>query len=460
MDMDLDAASSRKPNVVFVFPDQLRRCATGFGGDPNIATPAMDRLADESLDFQNAISGMPVCCPARATLMTGLYAHHHGVLVNDVHLDDEFSKLAEQFGAAGYDTAYIGKWHLNGRGRKAYIPPEDRCGFQYWKALECTHDYNNSAYYAGDDDTQLTWEGYDAFSQTDDAIDYLNSRRGRDEPFMMMLSWGPPHDPYHTAPQEFRDQVDAAALKLRPNVPPEQEEVAREELAGYYAHILALDHALDRLNQTLEEAGLAEDTIFVFWSDHGDMLHSQGHCRKQRPWEESIHVPLLIRYPKLFGRDGRKVAGLINTPDLMPTLLGLCELPIPELVDGFDYTAYLKGQQSAPAEGVLLSCYRPFGEFTRESGAQEYRGVRTERYTYATRLDGPWLLYDNERDPYQQVNLVNDNGSKELIGKLDRQMRDLMRKVGDEFHPGDFYEEGLKDYIDEHGDVPVRDYLG
>ena len=381
------------------------------------------------------------------------------MLVNDVHLDDGFPKLSEQFANAGYDTAYIGKWHLHGRGRKAYIPPEGRHGFKYWKALECTHDYNASAYYSGDDETQRIWEGYDAFAQTDDAIDYINSRSGKEEPFMMMLSWGPPHDPYQTAPQEFRDQVDAAALELRPNVPKDREDVAREELAGYYAHTLALDHALGRLDQTLEEAGLAEDTIFVFWSDHGDMLHSQGHCRKQRPWEESIRVPLLIRYPKLFGREGRKVPTLINTPDLMPTLLGLCDLPIPESVDGADYTAHLKGQSAAPAEGVLLTCYRPFGEFTREGGGREYRGVRTDRYTYAARLDGPWLLYDNEADPYQLTNLVNDPGSEGIIAKLDLQMRDLMREAGDGFHPGEFYTEQLKDYLDEQGDVPVRDYL-
>lgn len=455
----MDTPSARKPNVVFVFPDQMRRCATSFGGDPNITTPAMDRLAAESLNFERAISGMPVCCPARASLMTGLYAHHHGVVVNDVQLDEGFPKLAEQFTGAGYDTAYIGKWHLQGRGRKAYIPPEGRHGFQYWKALECTHDYNDSPYYSGDDATQLTWEGYDAFAQTDDAIDYINSRSPNADPFMMMLSWGPPHDPYETAPQEFRDRVDAAVLKLRPNVPPDRAEVAREELAGYYAHILALDHALDRLDQTLDQAGLKEDTIFVFWSDHGDMLHSQGHCRKQRPWDESIHVPLLIRYPKLFGRKGRKVPALINTPDLMPTLLGLCDIPIPASVDGTDYASYLKGQEKAPAEGVLLSCHRPFGEFTRESSAQEYRGVRTDRFTYAAHLEGPWLLYDNEKDPYQQVNLVNDPASKEIIDQLDHQMRVLLRKVGDEFHPGDYYGERLKDYLDENGDVPVRDFI-
>lgn len=457
--MELDASSSRKPNVVFVFPDQLRRCATGFGGDPNIETPAMDRLAAEGLDFDHAISGFPVCCPARATLMTGLYAHHHGVLVNDVHLDESFPKLAEQFVGAGYDTAYIGKWHIQAKGRKAYIPPESRHGFQYWKVLECTHDYNNSPYYAGDDPTQRTWEGYDAFAQTDDAIDYINSRSGKEEPFMMMLSWGPPHDPYETAPKEFRDRVDAAALELRPNVPPEREEIARKELAGYYAHILALDHALDRIDQTLETAGVAEDTIVVFWSDHGDMLHSQGQCRKQRPWDESNRVPLLIRYPRLFGREGRKVPALINTPDLMPTLLGLCDIPIPDSVDGADYTAYLKGQADAPAEGVLLTYYRPFGEYLREGGGREYRGVRTDRFTYAAHLDGPWLLYDNEKDPYQQVNLVDDPDSQETVAELELLMRELMRKVGDEFHQGDFYAESLKDYLDESGQVPVRDYL-
>ena len=216
---------------------------------------------------------------------------------------------------------------------------------------------------------------------------------------------------------------------------------------------------MDRLDQTLEEAGLAEDTIFVFWSDHGDMLHSQGHNRKQRPWEESIRVPLLIRYPKLFGRDGRKVPGLINTPDLMPTLLGLCDIPVPESVDGTDYTDYLKGREEAPAEGVLLTYFRPFGEYLREGGGREYRGVRTEHYTYTARLDGPWLLYDNEKYPYQQVNLVSDPESKVIIEKLDRQMRDLMRKVGDEFHPGDYYAVRLKGYLDESGHVPVRDYI-
>ncbi len=455
----MDTPSSRKPNVVFVFPDQLRRCATGFGSDPNIATPALDRLAAESLDFTQAISGMPVCCPARATLMTGLYAHHHGVMVNDVHLDDKFPKLAEQFVGAGYATAYIGKWHINGRGRKAYIPPEDRHGFQYWKTLECTHDYNNSAYYSGDDATQQTWPGYDAFAQTDDAIDYIKKREGKAEPFMMMLSWGPPHDPNDTAPEEVRKKVDAATLKLRPNVPPDQAEIARTELAGYYAHILALDHALYKIDQALAQTRLTEDTVFVFWSDHGDMLHSQGQCRKQRPWEESINVPLLIRYPKRFGLKGRKVPSLINTPDLMPTLLGLCGIPIPDSVDGTDYSAHLLGNAVAPADGILLSCYRPFGEYMRVGGGKEYRGIRTVRFTYATYLDGPWLLYDNQADPFQQKNLVNDPGHVEIMQELDRQMRALMSAVGDEFHGGDHYKEEFGYEVDESGEVPVRDYI-
>jgi arylsulfatase A-like enzyme len=319
----------KRPNVVFVFPDQMRRCAAGFGGETNISTPVMDRLARESLDFLHAISGMPVCCPARASLMTGRYPHHHGVLINDIHLDDSIPSLGRTFAAAGYRTGYVGKWHLNANGRKAPVPPASQHGFQLWKALECTHDYNASDYYEGANPEMKRWPGYDAFAQTDEAIRFVEAQAGQPDPFLLMLSWGPPHDPYETAPEEFRRRIRAEDVRLRPNVPLEKHALARRELAGYYAHILALDHALGRLLDAVERSGAVEDTIFVFWSDHGDMLHSHGERRKQRPWEESVHVPLLIRYPRRFGRQGRRIEAPINTPDLLPTLLGLCGLPTP-----------------------------------------------------------------------------------------------------------------------------------
>ena len=215
-----------KPNVVFVFADQWRAQATGYAGDPNVRTPHLDALSRESLNFANAVAGCPVCSPYRASLVTGQYPLTHGVFVNDVCLGRAATSLADAFSQAGYRTACIGKWHLDGHGRSNYIPPERQQGFDYWKVLECTHAYDRSAYYAGNSDHKLYWEGYDALAQTRDAIDYIRRQEG-DRPFLLVLSWGPPHDPYGTAPEEFRSLYRPEDIQLRPNVPEHRAEQAR-----------------------------------------------------------------------------------------------------------------------------------------------------------------------------------------------------------------------------------------
>ncbi len=131
----------KQPNIVFVFGDQWRAQATGYAGDPNVETPNLDALTGESVNFVNALAGCPVCSPYRASLLTGQFPLTHGVFVNDVCLSEESVSLADVYSAAGYDTAYIGKWHIDGHGRSSYIPPERRQGFDYWKVLECTHNY-------------------------------------------------------------------------------------------------------------------------------------------------------------------------------------------------------------------------------------------------------------------------------------------------------------------------------
>ncbi|HEY3342249.1 MAG TPA: sulfatase [Anaerolineae bacterium] len=443
-----------QPNLVFVFADQLRYQTTGFGGDPNIHTPNLDQMAARGLNFRNAISGCPVCCPARASLLTGQYPHQHGVFVNDVCLSSRAVSLAQAYQAAGYDTAYIGKWHVDGHGRSNYIPPQRRQGFDTWQVLECTHDYNHSRYYADDDPTPREWPGYDAEAQTRQAQAYLREHDTH-KPFCLLLSWGPPHNPYDSAPIQFQRMIDPARLSLRPNVPPVQEAQARQDLAGYYAHVLALDQLMGDLLRTLEEQALTDNTMLVFWSDHGDMLGSQGQWRKQRPWEESIHVPLLIQYPALFGNQGRMVEAPINTPDLMPTLLGLSGVQIPATVTGNDYSPYLRGEQAAPADAVLLACYQPFGEFTRlQHEGREYRGVRTARYTYVRDLHGAWLLYDNLRDRYQQRNLVGSAEYATVKDDLDRQLNALLAQYGDGFLPGERLIEQWGYSVDETGTVP------
>lgn len=446
------ARGAALPNLVFVFADQWRAQATGYSGDPNVRTPHLDRLASESVNCVNAVSGCPVCSPYRASLLTGRYPLTHGVFLNDVCLNTEAVSFAQALNAAGYQTAYIGKWHLDGHGRSNFIPPERRQGFQFWRAQECTHDYNNSAYFA-DTDEPLKWNGYDAIAQTREAQRYIREETG-EKPFALFLSWGPPHNPYETAPEEFRALYEPEKLVLRPNVPETAQPATRRDLAGYYAHCTALDQCVGDLLDALREAGLDENTIFVFTSDHGDMLGSQGEQRKQRPWDEAVRVPLLVRFPARWGREGRRLDFPVNTPDLMPTLLALCGITPPSTVEGRDFSAYWRGGSPPDGPGALIGCYAPFGEWTRAKGGREYRGLRTERYTYVRDLQGPWLLYDNKDDPYQQQNRCGDPAFAAVQEEFDAALHRVLKERGDEFLPGDTYVQRWGYHVDASGTVP------
>lgn len=447
----------KQPNVVFVFGDQWRQQATGYAGNPDVKTPNLDRLAKESVNFSNAISGCPVCCPYRASLLTGQPPLTHGVFLNDVCLQPNGASIAEIFSSAGYNTAYIGKWHLDGHGRSNWIPPERRHGFDYWKVLECTHNYNHSAYYSGNSEKKRHWNGYDARVQTDDAGAYIRDHAGK-RPFLLMLSWGPPHAPYDTAPNYYRKLYDPAAISLRPNVPDPIASKAREWLTGYYAHCSALDACLGGLLNTLDEYGIGDDTIFVFTSDHGDMLGSQGQEKKQRPWDESVRVPFLLRYPRLAGWRAGKTDAIIDTPDILPTLLGLCNISIPETVEGLDFSDHIAGGDDPSRGAALLQCPHPFGQWSpSEHGAREYRGVRTKRYTYARDLHAPWLLYDNESDPYQMRNLIGIPQFATIQKNMERILSQMLEEQKDSFLPGTEYIKQWGYSVDQNGTVPYTD---
>ena len=445
----------KKPNVIFVFGDQWRRQATGYAGDPNVKTPNLDALVRESINFTHAVSGCPVCSPYRASMLTGQRPLTHGVFVNDVCLQPRATSIAQAFSTAGYDTAYIGKWHVDGHGRSNYIPPERRLGFDYWKVLECTHAYNHSAYYAGDSDQKLHWNGYDAIAQTRDAQDYIR-KRNRNRPFFLTVSWGPPHNPYESAPEEFRKLYNPDTLALRPNVPQECAQEARQWLAGYYAHCSALDACVGDLLTTLRESGIETETIFVFTSDHGDMLGSQGETRKQRPWDEAIRVPFLLRYPGLPDWRPRETDALIDAQDIMPTLLGLCGISIPDTVEGISFSRHIMGGKDPSDGAALITCPHPFGEWSamRHHGGREYRGLRTKRYTYVRDLQGPWLLYDNEEDPYQLRNIIHDVKLSAICDELDHRLQKKLEDTGDQFLPGSQYINKWTYKVDTTGTVP------
>ncbi len=448
------AKPKKQPNLVFVFSDQWRASDTGYAGNPDVKTPNLDRLAQESVNFTHAVSNCPVCCPYRGTLLTGQFPDKHGIFLNDASLGTESTSIAQALNGAGYDTGWIGKWHLDGQGRMSYIPKERRQGFQYWKVMECTHNYVDSFYYA-DTPKKLRWDGvYDAFAQTRDAQEYIKDHADEDKPFALFLSWGPPHAPYLTAPQKYKDMYDPAKVTVPPNVPKESEKEARKNIAGYYAHCTALDDCVGALMGSLEDLGLAEDTIFVVTSDHGDMLGSRGQYKKQRPWDESIRVPFLLRYPKGLGDAPREIDAPINSPDIMPTMLGLCGITPPDSVQGEDWTPVLLGTEEREDNAAMIACYHPFGQWTRKQGGREFRGVRTKRYTYCRSLEGPWLLYDNVTDPYQMENLIDRDEMKEIQADLEAQLQVQLAKAEDEFLHGDEYVKRWGYEVDASGTLP------
>jgi arylsulfatase A-like enzyme len=361
--------------------------------------------------------------------------------------------MAEVFRQAGYDTAYLGKWHLDGHGRSAYIPPERRQGFDYWKAAECDHDYNHSHYYAGNSPEKQFWPGYDAFAQTADAQRWLRGRTSVARPFLLVVAYGPPHYPHASAPKEYRDLYPPQSLKLPPNVPEAMQEAARREMVGYYAHCTALDKCLGDLVATLDETGLADDTILVFTSDHGEMMGAQGQAPfgKQRPWDESIRVPLVLRDPRLQAQRARTVTTPIDTPDLLPTLLGLTGIPIPGTIEGENLAAVIRSGADGPDRAALVMNVAPFAD---NHAGKEYRGIRTRRWTFVRGLEGPWLLYDNEADPQQMRNLVGLPAQAAVQRALEAQLQARLRRIGDEFHPRAWYLKKWGYQIDAAGCIP------
>ena len=434
---------AKRPNVVFVFADQMREDVLD---DPQVSTPAMARLAAEGVRFTNAVACAPVCSPYRASLLTGQYPLTTGVFVNDVRLGTQAPSIAHVFGAAGYRTAYIGKWHLDGTRRGGFTPPGPRRqGFDFWAVANCTHNYMHSHYYR-DTPERLYWEGYDAIAQTRMAVEYIEEMRGQHQPFCLFLSWGPPHNPYREAPAEYLARYDPASIRLKPNCEDDSPE-NRAGLAGYYAHVTALDTCLARLRASVDD-----ETIFVFTSDHGDMLGSHGVYRKQWPWAESARVPFLLACPEQ-ASEGLRVAAPFNVTDVMPTLLELARLDVPETVEGVGFARAVRGESLAAPDSAWITSVAPFAE----NAGPEWRGVKTERHTYVRTREGPWLLYDDEADPDQLENLADRDDQASLRATLDGMITQWLDRTGDRFLSAADHLAHYGIEVGPHGSVPYTD---
>ncbi len=452
-----------KPNVLLVIADQWRAQSCGYAGCADVQTPHLDKFASESCNLSHAISSCPVCTPTRASLLTGLYPDRHGLFLNDAPLNPDLPGFGKFFKKLGYDTAWVGKWHIDGHHRYGHIPQERRHGFDYWKTLECTHAYWNSRYYDQESEEISIWDGYDAEAQTNDVIDWIKGRKN-DTPFCAALSWGPPHSPYETAPEEYKKLYDPAKIALPENVAADKEQRARECLAGYYAHCTALDVYFGRLMDVLDERGLTKNTIVIFTSDHGDYVGAHGMFDKQGPWDESIRIPCLIRGPQIPAGENKSV---FNLTDFWPTIAGLVQQPLEADIQGRDWSTYIRSQQTPEYNYSLYGSYHVFGNWPRQAQGldelyqpREARGIRNQRYTYVEDRKGPWLLYDNKEDPQQLDNRVNRPEMESVQNLLSTALHSELDRLDDEFLAGGTYVKRWGYTVDERGTIGCPGWEG
>lgn len=479
----------KKPNLLFVFADQLRYQSIGFAGEKQVHTPNIDRFVRESANFVNAISNTPVCTPYRGCMLTGRYPHACGTITNFVRLPDTEKTFGEILKAEGYNTGYIGKWHLSGARGIDYEPPgAGRHGFDYWSSFAFFHRHNRIHYFE-DGPEPIEPEGYQTDDETDRAIKFIE-RQNDEKPFCLFVSWGPPHPPYElwNMPPKYlerygkleeipRSELDEktaplwtdwqkpfrftpAKFNYRKNA--SGSPFTDKAIATYYAMTDWVDDCFGRILAVLKKKGIEDNTIVVFSSDHGEMLNSHGMAGKMIFYDESVRIPFIVRYPKTI-KAGTESDVCISSVDFLPTLLGLMNIDIPDNVQGKDLSNCALGRKGNEPAGAIIASYTGYEGYIP---GWEYRGIRTKRYTYARSLQELWkksapeknriygnnpeyFLFDNQNDPFQQKNIADDPAYKNVRDELESELVKYLKETGDSFKRADEYAQ----FFDEKGRV-------
>ncbi|MBN1877577.1 MAG: sulfatase [Anaerolineae bacterium] len=449
-----------RPNLIYVFADQLRYQSCGYAGDTRAHTPNIDALAQESVNFCNAVSGHPVCAPYRASLFTGKYTTSTGMVINEIRMLPTHHCLAHVLTEGGYETAYIGKWHLwaNELGnhylpRNSFVPPGPyRLGFDgYWAAYNFHHLYLD-AYYHTDSPKKIVMPGYEPDGQTELAIAQLRRASESGKPIALFLSYGTPHSPWtaDNVPPSYMAQFRDVEFSSPPNYKPRNDPYAdrwarfkrgerkllRKWMRGYYAMTSNLDWNLGRLLQAIDALGMRDNTIFVFTSDHGEMFGAQGRRAKNIFYEEAVRVPFLMRWPRHIPA-GSISEACLNTPDIMPTLLALLGLSIPAAVEGMDLSHCTVGEIGPEPEAAFM---QGTGATAAWVDGHEWRALRDRRYTYAIyRRDGQELLFDHQSDLYQLHNLVGDPTCASMLERFRALLLEKCKTLNDDFETCTWY---------------------
>jgi len=396
-----------RPNIIWVLTTQWRAHAVGFAGDPNARTPWLDGFAQEAVNFSQAVTPHPLGPQARAALLTGKLCPENGVSDYWDPLPSSARTIAHALEDRGYATAFFGKWHLALRDRHApfvgeahartIVPPGSRGGFSFWEGFEGGFLLNDPWLHGTRLSQPTRFKGYQADVLVERAAAWCRAhareQAATGQPYFCVVSLEAPHPPYH-APAPHVRETRPAEIELRANVPRggPVEQQARDELAGYYAHLEATDRAFGKL---LAEVDLGE-TCVVFTSVHGDMHGSHGLFRKAWPYEESVRVPMLVRRPHQQGtRDKGQVANRSAAP---VSLADLAHMALAWAEDR-EWTCHRDSALiSMPAATPIpLQC------------PDAWRGFRSPRHKLVLNASGqPWLYFDLQADPLELKNRVGD----------------------------------------------------
>lgn len=431
-----------QPNVLVVLTDQQRWDTVGAYGSPMDLTPNLDALAEDGAHANCAVTPQPLCGPARSCLQTGQYATESGCWKNGIPLPDVDHLLARQFAAAGYDTGYVGKWHLAAT-QDDPVPADQRGGYEdHWLAadvLEFTsHPYEGVVY--DEDDEPVDLDGYRVDDLTDLAISALESNDdSSDDPFFMFLSYLEPHHQNdmetYVAPEGYADRY-----RRNPYVPPDLRDRPGdwyEELPDYYGICRRIDECFGRLLETLERLDVADETLVVFASDHGCHFRTRPGEYKRSPHDASIRVPLVFRGPGV--RANQTIEGPVSLLDVPPTLLDAAGTEVPDAMQGHSLYPELTGQRTDAGE-------RPDEAFVQISESQIGRAIRTNRWKYAVSAPAEYgwrdglddaasdvyverYLYDLSADPAERVNLAGRPEYRDIADGLRERLLSRIESV-------------------------------
>lgn len=395
------------PNILWIVTTQWRAQACGYSGDPNARTPRMDALAEQSVNYTQAVTPHPFGPFARAAMLTGTASPANGIRDYFDPLPAGARTIAGEMRDRSYETAFFGKWHLSPRDQAAglvgegharsIVPPEHRGGFDFWEGFESGFLLNDPWLHGTRLPSPVQFEGYQSIVLCERAHRFL---RDVASPWFAVVSLEAPHPPYD-APAAASRALPPGSIVLRGNVPKDAavRERASRELCGYYAHVEATDRAIGVLVDALPV-----DTVVVVTSVHGDMHGSHGLFRKGWPHEESVRVPLLVRGAGPAGEDDRPIS-LIDLPGL---------------------TASWADRKRAPRRGKLPGTLGGYSRISMPSVVRlpdqcdrVWSGVRTRSRKLVLEEDGsPWLFFNLEKDPFEMRNLARSKPHAAEIRRL------------------------------------------